>query len=180
MAEGESFVLAGGALAQRGLFPPWQVALAAFGGSVAMDQICFVGGRWFRDHRWVRRVREKAVLQKALGFVERYPNAYILAFRYLYGLRIVSPVAIGLTRISAVRFLLLNTLSAAVWALLFTAIGFLAGDAIEKMFGRVQSASILLLVVLVLGGVSSAVAHHFLSAREEGPERADRESVTDP
>ncbi|NIJ06433.1 membrane protein DedA with SNARE-associated domain [Sphingomonas vulcanisoli] len=165
MAEGESFVLAGGALSQRGMFPAWQVALAAFGGSTTMDQTCFALGRWFRDWRWVRAVREKRALKTALGFVERHPNGYILAFRYLYGLRIVSPLAIGLTKIGWLRFMALNTFSAAVWAVAFTALGVFAGDAIDKMFGRVHSGLVLLLIILVLAGASSALVHHVVAKR---------------
>ena len=165
MAEGESFVLAGGALSQRGLFPAWQVALAAFGGSVAMDQICLAIGRWCRDWRWVAAMRGKRAVQAALGFVERHPNAYIFGFRYLYGLRIVSPLAIGLTRIGWARFMAINTVSAAIWAAAFTWIGVLAGNAVEKLFGRVQSALVLLLIVLVLAGVSGTIVHHIVAKR---------------
>ncbi len=165
MAEGESFVLAGGALSQRGLFPAWQVALAAFGGSVAMDQACFALGRWCREWRWISAMRSRRTVKAALGFIEKYPNGYIIAFRYLYGLRIVSPLAIGLTSIGWLRFLLLNTASAAVWATAFTALGVFAGNAIDAMFGRVQSGLLLLAIVLVLGGVSSALVHHVIAKR---------------
>lgn len=165
MAEGESFVLAGGALAHRGLFPPWEVAAAAFGGSVTMDQVCFAIGRYFRDWHWVRRLREKRAMRTALGFVERHPNGYIIAFRYLYGLRIISPIAIGLTQIGWLRFFLLNTLSAIVWAVGFTWAGVLAGSAIERLLGRVNSALVILIIVLVLAGVSSALVHRVVARR---------------
>lgn len=172
MIEGESFVIGGGALAQRGLLPVWHVALAAFLGSVAMDQFCFAGGRWFRRHRWIAAMRDTPAAGKAIGFVERHPTGYILAFRYLYGLRIVSPVAIGLTRVPAMRFALLNTASAAVWAVLFTAIGYAAGDALERMFGRVHSVLLLFLLVVALAGVTVAIVHHVVARRAAPIEEA--------
>lgn len=181
MIEGESFVIGGGALAQRGLLPVWQVALAAFLGSITMDQLCFAAGRHFRRHRWVRAMRDKPAVEKAIGFVERHPTGYILAFRYLYGLRIVSPVAIGLTRVPALRFTMLNTVSAAVWAVLFTAIGYAAGDALERMFGRVHSVPLLFLLVVAMAGVTAAIVHRVVTRRRGGPpERARSTSVTEP
>ena len=112
MMEGESFVIGGGALAQQGLLVPCQAALAAFVGSVAMDQLCFWCGRRFREHRWIQAIRRQRACGRAIAFVERHPTGYIIAFRYLYGLRIVSPIAIGLTSVAAGRFLVLNTAEA--------------------------------------------------------------------
>jgi membrane protein DedA with SNARE-associated domain len=169
MAEGESFVIGGGALASRGLLHAWQVALAAFCGSVAMDQICFYLGRHFSTHRWICALRARPAFGRALDFIERHPTGYILAFRYLYGLRIVSPIAIGITSVATRRFVLLNMASAAVWAALFTGLGYLAGNAYEKLFGQVHSLSLFLLGMILLAVIGSAVAHHFLAKRVTAP-----------
>jgi len=167
MAEGESFVIGGGALAQQGLLQAWQVALAAFAGSVTMDQLCFWAGRRMADHRWVKAIRGQRACSRAIDFVERHPTSYILAFRYLYGLRIVSPIAIGFTSVAAIRFLWLNAASAAVWAVLFTGVGYAAGKAYTKVFGEVHSVLLLLVGVVVLAGISLAVAHRFLKKAEQ-------------
>lgn len=159
MAEGESFVIGGGALASQGLLVAWQVALTAFAGSVAMDQACFWAGRRCREHRWVKAIRGKRACERAIAFVERHPTGYILAFRYLYGLRIVSPIAIGFTSVSASRFLALNAASAAVWAMLFTGIGFAAGQAYRRLFGEVHSILLLLLGIVILAALGLAAAH---------------------
>jgi membrane protein DedA with SNARE-associated domain len=159
MAEGESFVIGGGALASQDLLVAWQVALAAFTGSVAMDQACFWAGRRCRGHRLIEAIRRKPACGRALAFVDRHPTGYILGFRYLYGLRIISPLAIGLTNVSATRFLALNAASAAVWAILFTAIGFAAGQAYKSLFGEVHSILLLLLGLVILAGLGAAAAH---------------------
>jgi membrane protein DedA with SNARE-associated domain len=159
MAEGESFVLAGGVLAHRGIVSPVAVVIAAFCGSVLADQLCFFLGRQARDTRLVRRVRGTFAFDRALRFIERYPNAYIIAFRYLYGLRVVSPLALGVSRVSAVRFVALNLLSAAIWAVLFTTLGYVFGKAVDRFIARfhlphpgliVLGALALLLVIITL------------------------------
>lgn len=167
MAEGESFVLAGGVLAHRGLVSPAAVALAAFLGSTAADQLCFLLGRRARDTRLVRRARALPAFDKALGFIERYPNAYIIAFRYLYGLRIVSPVAIGVSRIAAGRFVILNLISAAVWAVLFTGLGYVFGKAVDRALARfhLQHPALIVLGLLALAIGVAALVHRLAASR---------------
>ena len=47
---------------------------------------------------------------------DRHPTLFVFAFRFLYGLRTVSPVAIGTTRLPTARFMALNGTAALVWA----------------------------------------------------------------
>jgi hypothetical protein len=57
----------------------------------------------------------------------------VLAFRFLYGLRLLSPFVIGTTHISYRRFLLLNAMAALVWAGIFATLGFVLGDAAQAL-----------------------------------------------
>ena len=41
---------------------------------------------------------------------------YILAFRFIFGLRIASPIALGVSQVPTWRFTLLNIAGAEVWA----------------------------------------------------------------
>ena len=133
--EGETAVIAGGLLAHRGLWPLGGAVMAAFLGSFAADQAFFAIGRTCRETDWVRRLQRRSVFAKALDVFHRHPTGFILAFRFLYGLRIVSPVAIGTSLIPARRFLLLNLIAAAIWAPLFTILGYTFGKGLERWFG---------------------------------------------
>ena len=134
--EGESVVVAGGMLAHRGFFPPLLSGAAAFAGSFLADQLCFAIGRTSRDGRIVRWARGKAAFARAIDFVDRYPTGFVLAFRFIYGLRIAGPIAIGVSHVRAWRFLVLNAVSAAIWGAVFTALGFVFGHAVEEAFHR--------------------------------------------
>ena len=55
--------------------------------------------------------------ERVARLLDRWGNWFVLSFRFLYGLRTISPVAIGLSSIpAAYRFTLLNAISAMVWA----------------------------------------------------------------
>lgn len=134
--EGEAAVVAGGVLAHRGLFPLWGVMIAAAAGSFTADQIWFFVGRRFQHSKRVRRAQQKPAFAKALGLFHRHPTAFIFAFRFIYGFRTISPIAIGTTAVSARLFVAVNLVSAIVWGIVFSTIGYEFGHRFEQVFGR--------------------------------------------
>ena len=153
--EGEASVITGGVFAHRGLLSlPAAMAIAALG-SFAADQLLFLLGRRYRNLRWVRRLHDRPAFARAVGLIERSPSGFIFAFRFLYGLRTVSPVAIGTTTVAAQRFVLINGLAALVWAVTFTTVGYLFGHALEALIGRWLTSSNLAIVagIIVLIGL---------------------------
>jgi membrane protein DedA with SNARE-associated domain len=136
--EGETAVLAGGVLARQGLLPLAGVACAAGIGSFLADQGFFLIGRQFRDRAYVRQALAKPMAHRAIALLERHPNGFILAIRFLYGIRTLSPIAVGASHISRFRFMALNALAAAVWAVLFSTIGYKIGDELHELFNRVH------------------------------------------
>jgi membrane protein DedA with SNARE-associated domain len=73
---------------------------------------------------------------RALKFIEKYPISYILAFRFIFGLRVASPIAIGVSQVPTWRFTVLNILGAVIWAGAFTMAGFIFGEAIHNLLGH--------------------------------------------
>lgn len=134
--EGEAVLVAAGAMAHHGLLSlPW-VILAAFAGSVGGDQ------GWF----WLGREHGKPFLQKRPALMERasvvqswldkYDTLFLVGFRFLYGLRTVTPVLLGATGFSPRRFALLNVIGAALWAVTFGAIGYGLGAGLRQLLAR--------------------------------------------
>lgn len=134
--EGETVVVGGGLMAHKGYVPLAGAMAAASAGSFVADQLFFIAGRRFRDHRWVKTVREKPAFARAMALLERYPIGFIFAFRFIYGLRTVSPVAIGTSRVEARLFLIVNAVAAVVWGVAFTTIGYLFGRQVEQLLHR--------------------------------------------
>ncbi len=128
--EGQTAVIAGGVLAHKGLIP-WPVAFgAAAFGSWVVDHLLFVLGRSFRMSRFVRRMAAKRAFGRAMALIERYPVIFILSFRFLFGLRAVGPVAVGVCDVSTMKFTLLNIAGALLWAGVFTGLGYAFGPAV--------------------------------------------------
>lgn len=140
--EGEAVVLTGGVLAGRGIVPLWAAMLAATCGSAMVDQAWFWAARGLSHKQWIIRQTTKPAFARALHFLERHPRSFILAFRFIYGMRTVSPIAIGMSGVSARLFVPLNLIAAALWAVAITWIGYrFGGDAIAVV-RRVSGASV--------------------------------------
>ena len=165
--EGETAAVVGGVIAHEGLIPlPAAIAAAAIGSFVA-DQGFFAFGRHFRDHPRVRRFAEKPGFARALDTFERYPVGFIFAFRFLYGLRTVSPVAIGTTQVRSRTFLIVNAAAAAVWGTLFVSLGYIFGQGFEDLLHRVKARGhpLLVLIGVVLIGAAAIAGLRWWRAR---------------
>lgn len=79
--------------------------------------------------------------------METYPNAFIFAFRFIYGIRTISPVAIGLSAVSVKRFLAINLIAAICWGISITAVGYVFGSAVEQVLGRLRLHQHLLIAI---------------------------------
>ncbi|MFL5297709.1 MAG: DedA family protein [Phenylobacterium sp.] len=175
--EGQTAVIVGGLLARQHILNLWVVLACAAAGSGLIDHLLFVAGRRFRSHRWVRRATEQAAFARALRFIERFPISYTLTFRFIFGLRMASPVAIGVTQVPTWRFTVLNILGAVIWAGAFAAAGFIFGEALHNLLGRGHHAGRWTLIaagVLVLGVFCAWLVRYLVRqrrrARQIGPQ----------
>jgi membrane protein DedA with SNARE-associated domain len=149
--EGETAAIAGGVLAHQHLISLSGVVIAAALGSFVADQGFFSIGRTFRQSPYVQKMLHKPVASRAIDLLERYPDRFILAIRFLYGIRTLSPIAVGTSEISRSRFVLLNAIAAAFWAMLFTTIGFELGDGLKVLLRHAHPSALIGLLAIIVG-----------------------------
>ncbi len=136
--EGETILILGGFAAHQGYLDLAGVMAAAFAGSLLGDQLYFHLGR--RNSRLLLRKRPewKQRMERFRRLLDRHTTVIILAFRFLYGLRTVGPIAIGTSSVSFRRFLVLNAIGAAVWAVAIAAAGYAFGGAVEVIISDIK------------------------------------------
>jgi len=154
--EGETILIIGGLTAHLGYLYLPLVMVVAFIGSFAGDQVFFFIGRVrgreliARHPRWCGRVEKIHVI------LERYHDLIMLGFRFVYGIRILTPIVIGSNhRIKASRFIILNAIGAVLWAVLVSGGGYLFGAALEVVMNDIKRYEIeVILGILLIGGFS--------------------------
>jgi membrane protein DedA with SNARE-associated domain len=156
LLEGETIAIMAGFLALQGAIDGRLALAAAFLGALTSDQVLFLVGRRFADHPMVMRQRKRPLFAKALARVEAGATFYILIFRFLYGLRTVSPLAIGVSSVSKRKFAILNAIAAFIWASAMVGIGYAFGRTIEATLGSFHQIEHILIAMIAVGIVSYA------------------------
>ena len=134
--EGETIVIIAGAAASLGHLWLPLVILCAFCGSLSCDQLLFFVGRYKGKAIMAKRPSWQLRAAKVYRLVERHQTWLILGFRFLYGLRNITSLTLGMSEVSARRFVILNVTGAAVWAVAFAGGGYLFGAAMETFVGK--------------------------------------------
>lgn len=138
LLEGETIVALAGFIAHQGYLELGVIIPVAIVGAVAGDQAFFYFGRFkgrsiIKKHpNWDTRV---ARIHLWLGV---HQNWLIFGSRFLYGFRAITPIVLGTSGVSGVRFFILNVLGAIVWACLFAFGGYFFGDVLERFLGSVK------------------------------------------
>jgi membrane protein DedA with SNARE-associated domain len=167
--EGESFLLISGFAAHRGYLDLRLVMFVAFAGSFMCDQLWFHLGRKrgaaFIERRpdWANRA---ARIRRWIGEHQLW---VALSFRFLYGLRSITPMVFGATGFRPVRFAVLNGLGAAVWAVSIGYLGYAFGHVAEALLGDLQRYEVWLVVLLVTAGVVYWIVRHVFRLRRSPP-----------
>jgi len=151
--EGETVVIVTGALASEGRYNinVEMLALFAFAGSFIGDQLYYYIGRRYGTPLLKRWPTLTARIDWAFELLKAHPTAFVLSFRFIYGIRNIAPFIIGISGVTRARYFLLNFIAAQVWAHCFSWGGYLLGRALETWLGDNRW--------LILGGfVAVAVA----------------------
>src|SRR3990172_2640345 len=99
----------------------------------------------------VKKVTEFPSFAKVIRLIEQHPIKFIMSFRFVYGIRNIAPVALGLSRISALKYFTFNAIAAAIWAISFTIIGYMFGEAAEAFIGRMAGVQQKIFAAVVAG-----------------------------
>ncbi|MDR3514774.1 MAG: DedA family protein [Azospirillaceae bacterium] len=152
--EGETFVLFAGMAAAQGVLRIDILLLCAWIGSFCGDQLYFGLGRRFGQRLVNRFPRLKPRIDVALGWLDRYATGFVLAYRFIFGIRNISSFAMGMSPMPWPRFCFFNLIAALLWALVFAGSGYVFGQAMGAMLAdRVTDflLSMLALFVLIVG-----------------------------
>ena len=114
--EGEMGLIMGGIMSHTGDMQYFMTIFVAGLGGFTGDQIYFYIGRFNKGY--IQRKLHKQRLKFAIAhlLLKKYGWPIIFLQRYMYGLRTVIPMSIGVTKYSSKKFAIINILSAWVWA----------------------------------------------------------------
>lgn len=134
LVEGESVILTASALASQGLLNIHYIAVIAFIGTTIADQILYFLGRKYGNRILNSSSRMKMASEKAFVLLRKYDTYFIIACRFIYGVRVASAIVIGASGVPPRRFIPLNIISAIIWAVISCYGGYYLGGYIITLF----------------------------------------------
>jgi membrane protein DedA with SNARE-associated domain len=156
--EGETAILLGVFGAHRGWFSLESVVIAATLATILGDNLCFHIGRRMGRPALDRRPGWQPKIARVERLLERYGAPVMIGFRFLYGLRYVTPFLLGSLGVSPLRFFLLASFGTVLWVGTVTFVGVHLAGAIEHALAHIQDVEkILVAIVLVGAGLGVAI-----------------------
>ncbi len=116
LVEGESVIFVAGFLAHEGYLSLPKIIIVSFVGTLIADLVLYQVGRHYGNHFIDKFPSIRLKAYKAFHLLKKYDTLFILSFRFIYGIRIISPIIIGSSGVEIKRFTILNLVAAVIWS----------------------------------------------------------------
>lgn len=169
MLEGETMLVIGAFLAHRGYLSLPLVMLTALISTFTADQIYFWLGRT-RGHAFLeKRPTWQAGVAKVNAKLQRWQNWLVIGFRFIYGMRSITPFMIGMSGFPAQRFVILNLIGGAIWVIVIGLLGYAFGHAMEMALADIRKYELWIILGLLVIGSAVGLYHLLRRAQERQP-----------
>jgi len=148
--EGETILIIAGALAAQGVLNIHGAILSALLGTMLGDNCYFLLGRYKGQWLIDRKPQWKPSVAKVQAFLDRNSTWLILTFRFMYGVRNITSLAVGMSHVKTHTFVILNAIGATIWALSFGWGGYFLGDQLKDYIEKAKDTQLLILAAAVL------------------------------
>ena len=166
--EGETILALAGLAAYRGYLDLYTVsAIALFGGFLG-DQFYFFLGRRNGARILARFPGAEARAHRLDALLARWHAPLIVAIRFLYGLRIVGPMLLGMGRVPAWKFMLCNFIGALLWAPLIAGLGYAFGSVVESFLDNIEAYEMWIFAAVIATGAAGIVLDRIRARRASG------------
>ncbi|MBO0807132.1 MAG: DedA family protein [Actinobacteria bacterium] len=151
---GETVLIAAAVYAGAGRLSVVGVGLIALLAAVVGDNIGYAigyfGGRALvlRFGKYVLLTGER--LDKAEGFFARHGGQIVIVARFIEGLRQANGIIAGIAEMPWPKFLLFNSIGAALWVGCWTTVGYLAGNHIGVIYHTVNRYALYVVIAVAL------------------------------
>ena len=100
---------------------------------------------------------ESPRVQKVSGYIQKYRTSYIFMYRFIPGLRFISPYIIGMNTVRSWPFFAIDWFAALLWASLFAVLGYLFGTAAMRVIDDFSAYA-----TEIFGGIFALVLSYFI------------------
>ena len=174
MLEGEAGLIMAGLLSHTGDMNLYIAIFVAGLGGFAGDQVYFYIGRFNKAYVYKKFRGQRRKFAFAHLLLKKHGWPIIFMQRYMYGMRTIIPISIGLTRYDARMFAFINLISAWCWAALtIVPVWYFGNEIIIVLEWTKRHWYLAIPVVIILGG---SIIFYFNKATRKAEKRSEHEN----
>jgi membrane protein DedA with SNARE-associated domain len=128
----------------------YYVILVAFVSNFLGDQFLFTIARNNKEYAKTMMKKHQRKIALSHLMMRKYGSIVIFIQKYLYGIKTLIPLAMGLTKYDNKKFMLFNLLSSFLWALIVGYTAFTLGNIFIDLLNEYKIYGIAILVIIAL------------------------------
>lgn len=148
------------------------IVVATIGATIG-DTVCFSVGRIYGKRIVTCFPSIDRGTARANSIIERFPNASIILFRFIYGLKLTGAVLIGMSNITTKRFLVLNFIGSTIWATSIASLTYIFAATLTYTLGNIRAFEKGLFLIVLVAGTT-----YYLTLFFENRRKRLREALT--
>lgn len=166
--EGETTVLLGGIFSKLNYMDLNRVMLSAFTGTFLGDCTFFFLGKYLGRNLIGKYDFLRSRIPLANRIMKRYGNFIIFVVRFFVGVRGIILLLLGCTDIKKRTFFLYSTLSALLWSVLVSLVGYLFGEVVYIFANDIRKYELYIIPAVLVGVfLLILIYRHVVKEREE-------------
>lgn len=165
--EGETVGVIAGFSARTGHLQLLRVTVVVTLAAFVSDQLYFYIGRRYGARVLKRKPEWSNRSARIRHYINERGNWFLFSFRFMYGIRTISPFVIGMSEVKPMRFGLINAISAVVWGVSFSLLGFGLGAAASQFIGHMERYEVYFFTGIVIVSAIIWIVRHRLLSRSE-------------
>lgn len=111
---------------------------------------------------YLKKYRRKIALAQIL--LKKYGDKIILIKKYIYGVKTIVPIAIGLTKYSFLKFTIINAFSSVIWAVSVGFVAYFAGETLANFWEKQSK----IWFYLIIGFIILLIVLYFIKFSKKG------------
>jgi membrane protein DedA with SNARE-associated domain len=164
--EGETAILIASSLIHQGFFSAVPTIIAGFAGSFISDWLYFLIGRLNGKYFVDKRPKLKSRFEPVQTLFQKHQLQILLAYRFLYGFRVIIPVVIGMSGVKPMNFLFFSVASGLLWASIVSTAGYLIGRYFNIQASVFEKNIVLIVIGFASIGIILGYGVKYMAARK--------------
>lgn len=155
--EGELVFISAIIATSHGYLNIYIVVAIAIIATICSDCVYFNLGK-NRAEKLMNNPKWKSKIEAVNVILVKHRQIFLVSYRFLYGLRIATPLVLGTQNINTLTFLNYSTISTLIWATLFTFLGLAFGELILTYLNHIKQIEFYIIGGLLFSAIVFLVA----------------------